>query len=329
MAAQRQPRRTAEQGTAVLDVLWRDLDLVEGDGVEAGADLRREDQWPELAFGIALGLSLGGGFDTHLACDLALILGAIKDEGQTRAVGCRRAQAKAERFTVSPRRRVDGELQRQPVTQANRVHPPWAGDTRCGERGVDTVKLVSLAAAAVDEAQLATEQRDAVELHPLHKIAASQISGGTKTPVTVARFQPLDAGGGLFDIDALDIDAAIEQSSQRHAHHDTGGGRELLLLKPRRIGDVDIFHHELRPRKQPRRDVAGDRHVAASEFAPIIFEIGPVAVPVDDQGRQQQRRDHSDQQDAKIKDGRLPEFHGRFRCKGFASIKWRRSCRGS
>ena len=160
------------------------------------------------------------------------------------------------------------------------------------------------------EVYRAAGEGDLVELDAREDVAVEQIGGRHELPVALARLQPLEIDLRVLDVDALDVDAALQQALQRHVDGEPRGGGEFLGIHAVGAGHAHVLDRQARPGEQPRGDGTFDDHVAARQLLAIGLEIGAIGIPVDDEGRHQQAGDDDDQHDAEVEHGRRPHRAG-------------------
>ena len=93
---------------------------LEVDLVERRLNFRGENQWPYLAFGVALAIFGDRRLDTQFTFRLAGIAGAIKGEDQARAIGGRDLQSEAEWLVWNPDAGRHRNIDRPVIVQRQR-----------------------------------------------------------------------------------------------------------------------------------------------------------------------------------------------------------------
>ncbi len=114
---------------------------------------------------------------------------------------------------------------------------------------------------------------------------------GEAAPVAAALGIDSEAEHRLFEHDFVGFDDALEQRGDRQAHGEAVGAEERLAGGAARVGDAQLLEAHVGRGKQAHVDVAADAHVAAEDARRLLFEDAAVAVPVDEMGDGEQRRE--------------------------------------
>ena len=274
-------------GPRIAGIVTRDLDVGEVELVEIALGLGTEDERAQLALGIALAIIALRRRHLDVALGETVLVGSVEAVDLARIVGGLGLDAEEEGLALHIGRGVERKVDRLVLVERPGAQPPRTGDAGRGHVGIDVVERHRLAAAMVAIVHRAAGERDLVELDAREDVAVDEIGRGREHPVTLTRFQPLEVHLRILHVDALDVEAALQQALQRHVDGDAASRGEFLAVHALGTGDLDVFDGEARPREEARRNGTLDDHLAARQLLAIGFEVGAVAVPVDDEGRGQ------------------------------------------